>query len=73
MFGTLQHSTFPVYFKLSMLLTGGLIALWGYGHPAVMQHLTEPARVDVAQIYNLGSVILAQGANQFVVGPMTSK
>ncbi|KAF7789204.1 hypothetical protein EIP86_000143 [Pleurotus ostreatoroseus] len=73
MFGTLQHSTFPIYFKLSMLLTGGLVALWSYGHPGVMQHLSEPARVDVAQVYTLGSAILAQGANQFVVGPLTSK
>ena len=56
-----------------MLLTGGLVALWSYGHPGVMQHLAEPARVDVAQVYTLGSAIIAQGANQFVVGPLTSK
>lgn len=73
MFGTLQHSTFPVYFNLSILLTGGLLGLWGYGHPAVLQSYAEPQLVDVAQAYTLGSVILVQAANQFIIGPMTSK
>ena len=73
MFGTLQHSTFPVYFNLSILLGGGLLGLWGFSHPAVLDHYAEPLRVDVAQAYTLGSVILVQAANQFIVGPLTSK
>ena len=73
MFGTLQHSTFPVYFKLSILLAGGLLGAWIYGHPKALDNLTDPTRADVAQIYTLGSIVLAQSANQFVVGPLTSK
>ena len=73
MFGTLQHSTFPVYFNLSIVLGGGLLGLWGYSHPAVLDHYAEWQRADVAQAYALGSLVLAQSANQFVVGPLTSK
>lgn len=73
MFGTLQHSTFPVYFKLSITLAGGLLGAWIYGHPKALDNLTEPTRADVAQVYTLAVVVLAQSANQFVVGPMTSK
>ena len=73
MFGTLQHSTFPVYFNLSIVLAGGLLAAWGYSNPAILQHYAEPARADVAQAYTLASIVLAQVANQFVVGPLTSR
>ena len=73
MFGTLQHSTFPVYFKLSITLASGLLGAWIYGHPKVVDQLAEPTIVDVAQVYTLGVVLVAQSANQFVVGPLTSK
>ena len=73
MFGTLQHSTFPVYFNLSILLSAGLLGAWSYGHPGIIEHFKEPLRADVAQAYTLLSVIIAQSGNQFIVGPLTSK
>ena len=72
-FGNLQHRTFPIYFTISMGLASSLLGLWTYAHPAVLQAWAEPLRVDVFQAYTLTSVILAQGLNYFIIGPMTSK
>ena len=72
-FGALQHRTFPVYFNYSIALTGGLLVLWHYGHPTLLQNITKPEIAEVAQAYSLAAVILAQGTNQLVIGPLTSK
>lgn len=72
-FGALQHKTFPVYFNISLSLALALLALWHRGHPAVLPNISNPRVADVAQAYALGGVVLAQGINQFVVGPLTSK
>ncbi|KAI0095259.1 hypothetical protein BDY19DRAFT_880500 [Irpex rosettiformis] len=72
-FGALQHRTFPVYFNFSIALTGGLLVLWHYGHPTLLQNISSPEVAEVAQAYSLAAVVLAQGINQVVIGPMTSK
>ncbi|KAK7694322.1 hypothetical protein QCA50_001504 [Cerrena zonata] len=72
-FGALQHRIFPVYFNLSILLSGGLLALWARSHPAVVEHIQNPLVADVAQAYTLAAVVFLQGSNRFVVGPLTSK
>ncbi|CCM01621.1 uncharacterized protein FIBRA_03682 [Fibroporia radiculosa] len=72
-FGALQHRIFPVYFVMSIIMSSGLLALWTRSHPAVLAHLSQPLVADVAQAYSLASVLLFQGANYFVVGPLTSK
>ncbi|TDL28777.1 hypothetical protein BD410DRAFT_781309 [Rickenella mellea] len=72
-FGTLQHRTFPIYFVISIILSGGLLAQWIATHPSVLDNFTKPTFADVAQAYALGTVFLSQAANYFVVGPMTSK
>lgn len=71
-FGALQHKTFPVYFSSSIVLSSALLGLWAYAHPGLLANVTSPTRADVAQAYVLGSVIVLQGCNQLVVGPMTS-
>jgi len=50
-----------------------LLGLWTVNHPAVLTHCASPLVADVAQAYTLALVILAQGSNYFVVGPLTSK
>ncbi|KIY67445.1 hypothetical protein CYLTODRAFT_437037 [Cylindrobasidium torrendii FP15055 ss-10] len=72
-FGALQHRTFPVYFFNSIVISGGLLALWTRSHPHVLNHLANPLVADVAQAYILAFVSLAQAGNYFVIGPMTSK
>ncbi|OCB91169.1 hypothetical protein A7U60_g1577 [Sanghuangporus baumii] len=72
-FGTLQHRTFPVYFRLSIVLSSILLGLWTWSHPAVLANPTSFLSVDVAQAYTLLSVILFQAGNYFVIGPYTSK
>lgn len=72
-FGTLQHKTFPIYFVLSILLSSALLSLWVFNHPDVLAHITQPNVADVAQAYVLAVVLLFQGLNYFVVGPLTSK
>lgn len=72
-FGALQHRTFPWYFNISILLSGGLLLLWTSGHPDVLSNITNPKLADVAQAYTLGTVVVSQLANQAVIGPMTSK
>lgn len=56
-----------------MLLGSGLLGLWSYGHPAVLEFATVPQIADVAQAYIIASVILAQATNQFVIGPLVNK
>ena len=73
MFATLQHQTFPVYFVVSMGLSVSMLSLWTWTHPDVITHILYPQVADVAQAYALGMVLLSQGANYFVVGPLTSK
>jgi hypothetical protein len=73
MFGALQHRTFPIYFVISITLTSGLLGMWTWSHPDVITHVLRPNVADVAQVYALVSVFLAQSLNYFVVGPMTSK
>ncbi|KAJ2920225.1 hypothetical protein MD484_g182, partial [Candolleomyces efflorescens] len=72
-FGALQHKVFPVYFVQSILLSGGLLTFWVFKHPDVTTHAFKPWYADVAQAYALGTVLVGQGLNYFVVGPMTSK
>ncbi|TFK76791.1 hypothetical protein BDN72DRAFT_783256 [Pluteus cervinus] len=72
-FGALQHKTFPVYFVLSMALSGGLITLWTREHPHVTSQLHQPLLADVFQIYALGTTLIGQGVNYLIIGPMTSK
>ncbi|KAJ7630574.1 hypothetical protein FB45DRAFT_747561 [Roridomyces roridus] len=72
-FGALQHKTFPIYFVISIGLGSTLLGLWVNAHPTVWTHYTDPFVADVAQAYTLAYVILAQGSNYFIIGPMTSK
>ena len=72
-FGALQHKTFPIYFVLSILLSSGLLAIWVSNHPDVLTHIAQPNIADVAQAYTLGVVLLSQGFNYFIIGPLTSK
>ncbi|KAJ7169490.1 hypothetical protein C8R46DRAFT_896230 [Mycena filopes] len=72
-FSNLQHKTFPVYFLLSIVLASALLAVWTANHSAVRTHYASPLVEEVAQAYALAFVILAQGSNYFVVGPLTSK
>jgi len=72
-FGALQHKIFPVYFVQSMLLSGALLTKWIYSHPDVVTHITRPYVADVAQAYALATVLVSQGVNYFVIGPLTSK
>jgi len=72
-FGALQHKTFPVYFNISIVLAGGLLALWHHSHPAVLANISKPHIAEVAQAYVLAGVIAVQGINQAVIGPTTSK
>lgn len=72
-FGALQHKTFPIYFVISISISTVLLALWTYSHPGVVSRLHEPKVGDVAQVYALGTVLLAQCFNYFLVGPLTSK
>lgn len=58
---------------LSILLSSGLLSLWVLNHPVVLTHFSQPNVADVAQAYTLGVVLLSQGLNYFVVGPLTSK
>lgn len=72
-FGNLQHKIFPIYFVISIILSAFLLVLWTFSHPDVMTHTTQPNVADVAQAYALTTVLLCQGLNYFVIGPMTSK
>ena len=72
-FGALQHKTFPVYFVQSIVLSGSLLAIWVQKHPHIVQNAFKPWYLDVAQAYALAIVLIGQGLNYFVVGPMTSK
>ncbi|KAF5356054.1 hypothetical protein D9756_004186 [Leucocoprinus leucothites] len=72
-FGALQHKVFPIYFVQTILLTSALLTKWIYSHPDVVTHIAKPWVADVAQVYALGSVVVAQGANYFIIGPMTSR
>jgi len=56
-----------------MALTSGLVVLWSLSHPSVLTYWNRPLVADVLQVYDLGSVLLAQGTNYFVIGPLTSK
>lgn len=72
-FGALQHKVFPVYFVQSIALSAALLAVWVFKHPDVATRALQPWYVDVFQAYALGTVLVGQGLNFFVVGPMTSK
>ncbi|KAJ3736876.1 hypothetical protein DFJ43DRAFT_988159 [Lentinula guzmanii] len=72
-FGNLQHKTFPVYFVISLGLVSGLLLLWTNAHPDAMTYWDRPLVADVLQVYILISVLIAQGTNYFVIGPMTSR
>lgn len=72
-FGNLQHKTFPIYFGISIALSTGLLGLWTYSHPQVLEHATNPQVADVAQAYTLAGIALAQLTNQLVIGPLTSQ
>jgi hypothetical protein len=72
-FGNLQHKTFPYYFSLSVALSTILSAVWVSMHPQVAKNITSVGLMDVAQLYTIASVGVAQGINLLVVGPLTSK
>jgi len=72
-FGALQHKTFPIYFVISLGLASTLLGLWTVNHPVVQTHYANPLVADVAQAYILVLVLLSQGSNYFIVGPLTSK
>ncbi|KAJ7919064.1 hypothetical protein B0H13DRAFT_1990220 [Mycena leptocephala] len=74
-FGALQHKTFRKFHLLRLVigLSSTLLGLWTVNHPAVLTHYTSPLVADVAQAYTLVLVLLSQGSNYFVVGPLTSK
>jgi len=72
-FGALQHKTFPIYFVISICISSSLLAGWTYTHPVVLTQYKSPMVADVAQAYALGSVLLAQSMNYFVILPLTSK
>lgn len=73
MFGVLQHRTFPIFFMLSEVMSAVLLVLWTLGHPEVILSWSNPFQEDVAQAWALAIVLLAQGLNDWVVGPLTSK
>lgn len=58
---------------VSIALSSGLAGLWTFAHPDVLTNWSKPLAVDVFQAYTLALVFLAQGANYFVIGPLTSK
>ncbi|KAF5384688.1 hypothetical protein D9757_006229 [Collybiopsis confluens] len=72
-FGNLQHKTFPIYFVLSISIVSSLLVLWTFSHPDVLTYYDRPLVADVSQFYLLISVLMSQGTNYFVIGPMTSK
>jgi len=72
-FGILQHRTFPVFFRSSEIASSILLLLWTLSHPDVASNWYKPNVADVAQAWALASVLLAQGANDWVLGPLTSK
>jgi len=71
-FGVLQRRTFSVYFLTSIFLSSGLLASWTINHPEVKNHLGNPFVADVLQVYALATVLLGQGMNYFVIGPLAS-
>lgn len=62
-----------MFFRSSEIVSALLLALWTLSHPDVLLSWYNPVVADVAQAWALASVLLAQGANDFVVGPLTSK
>lgn len=73
MFGALQHRTFPIFFMLSEVMSAVLLVLWTLGHPEVILSWSNPLQEDVAQAWALAIVLLTQGLNDWVIGPLTSK
>jgi len=71
-FGALQSRSFPVYFGSSLLLTSILLGLWTNNHPDIVSNIYSPTIANVAQVYALGSVLVLQGINYFVLGPVTT-
>ncbi|PFH46640.1 hypothetical protein AMATHDRAFT_154267 [Amanita thiersii Skay4041] len=72
-FGTLQHKTFPIYFGISIFLSGSMLGYWVFTHPDVASYLAHPTMADVAQAYALFAVFGGQSFNKFVIGPLTSE
>jgi len=72
-FGALQHRVFPVYFLKSIVLSSGLLGYWAIKHPDIQTNLLDPLVPNVLQAYALATVLLGQGANYFIIGPLTSK
>lgn len=58
---------------MSIVMSSGLLALWARAHPAVYDHVFQPAVADVAQAYALALVLISQAVNYLVIGPLTSK
>jgi len=72
-FGTLQHRTFPVYFKFNAVVSSGLLFAWIRNHSTVIAQLAHPMVPDVTQTYALGVVALSHTLNNVWFGPATSK
>ena len=56
-----------------MALSAALLGVWVFKHPDVLAHVWQPNVADVAQAYALAYVLLSQGLNYLVIGPMTSR
>jgi hypothetical protein len=54
-------------------MSAGLLGLWTYNHPTVLENWQKPYLADVAQAYTLANVLFDALMNYFVIGPLTSK
>ncbi|KAI9511795.1 hypothetical protein F5148DRAFT_974649 [Russula earlei] len=72
-FSTLQHRTFPIYFKLNALVSTGLLLVWIRNHSSVITHIAHPTIPDVSQAYALVVAAASQALNSLWIGPATGK
>ncbi|KAI0274855.1 hypothetical protein BC834DRAFT_965327 [Gloeopeniophorella convolvens] len=72
-FGTLQQRTFPIYFNLNVFMSSALLAAWLGKNDSIYARILQPAAPDVAQAYALATVIVAQSANSFWIGPIATR
>jgi len=72
-FASLQHHTFPVYFKFNAIVSSGLLFAWIRNHSTIIAQLAHPTVPDVCQAYTLGVVAIAHTLNIVWFGPATSK
>jgi hypothetical protein len=58
---------------VSSSLSAGLLALWTFKHPSLLENLANPSIAEVAQAYALAAATVSNLANLLVIGPITSK